>query len=313
MNYNVAPGAGQPSAAPATSSAIAPHPEGSTAASTPSTVQHLAVRLPSFWPENPQVWFLQVECQFALAGITNQTTKYRHVVSVLPQDVAAQLVDLLATPPTQNPYDTLRTATLDRTTASERQRLQQLLTTEGLGDRRPSQLLRHIAVAPWRQGSFFHPSLLKELFLQRLPANVQMILATATSLPLPDFAAHADKIMEVSSPHIAAIPAAVGVQPAHTHSVPVPSGGDSLAHLREDFNRLSAMVVFALQQPRARSRRRTSRRFRSPSNRPTAHPPSHARDGSPAPGLCRYHRRFGAEARHCILPCTWEGNSSGGR
>lgn len=313
MDNPAAPGAGQPSTAPAAASAFPPHSGGPSASPNPSTVQHFAVRLPSFWPQNPQVWFLQVECQFALAGITGQTTKYRHVVSVLPQDVAAQLVDVLAAPPAQNPYDALQAAILDRTTASERQRLQQLLTTEELGDRRPSQLLRHMQSLLGERAQSFDASLLKELFLQRLPANVQMILATATSLPLPELAAHADKIMEVSSPHVAAIPAAVPLQAASAPHAPAPNGGDSLVQFRENFNRLSAMVVSALQTPRARPRRRSSQRFRSPGNGPSPRSPGHARDDSPAPGLCRYHRRFGAAARHCILPCTWEGNSPGGR
>ncbi|XP_064470176.1 uncharacterized protein LOC135384925 [Ornithodoros turicata] len=139
------------------------------------TVQHYALRLLAFCPKNPLVWFLQVECQFALAGITNQLTQFRHVVSVLPHDIASQIIDVLCAPPASNPYDAVKKAILDRTTASERQRLQQLLTAGELGDRRPGQLLRDMQNLFGERAFTFDPALLKELFLQRLPSVVFLL------------------------------------------------------------------------------------------------------------------------------------------
>lgn len=295
----------------------APQTASSTAPSTSPAVQHFAVRLPPFWPQNPTVWFLQVECQFELAHITTQLTKFRHVVSVLPQDIAAQVVDILSAPPANAPFDALKTAILERTTASERKRLQQLLTAEELGDRRPSQLLRDMQNLLADRAATFDPALLKELFLSRLPANVQMILATATTLPLQDLATHADKIMEVSPPQVAAIPAAasfshaVACGPATcaaiTETHPSNLAG-AVAQLQADLSRLSTLVASSLARNDTRrrgsrsARRHSSSRTRSPT--PTPQQPS---------GLCRYHRRFGSNAQHCILPCSWAGNSSGDR
>ena len=48
-------------------------------------------------------------------------------------------------------------------------------------------------------------SLLCELFLQRLPANVQMILASADSMTLDKLAEMADRIMEASTPMISSV------------------------------------------------------------------------------------------------------------
>jgi hypothetical protein len=49
-------------------------------------------------------------------------------------------------------------------------------------------------------------SLLKELFLQRLPANVRMVLAsTGDSTSLDDLAQLADKITEVTMPSVSAV------------------------------------------------------------------------------------------------------------
>lgn len=43
-------------------------------------------------------------------------------------------------------------------------------------------------------------ALLRQLFLQRLPANVCMFPAAAGDIPLHDLAALADKVLEVASP-----------------------------------------------------------------------------------------------------------------
>ena len=43
-----------------------------------------AVRLPTFWPDRPGLWFAHAEAQFALAGVTSETTKFHYVISQLP-------------------------------------------------------------------------------------------------------------------------------------------------------------------------------------------------------------------------------------
>ena len=49
-------------------------------------------------------------------------------------------------------------------------------------------------------------SFLRELFLQRLPANVRMVLASAdSSMDLDKLVDMADKVMEVAAPTVAAV------------------------------------------------------------------------------------------------------------
>lgn len=48
----------------------------------------LPLRLPPFWPKNPQVWFTQVEAHFHLRKITTQIARFYHVVASLPPQVA---------------------------------------------------------------------------------------------------------------------------------------------------------------------------------------------------------------------------------
>lgn len=48
-------------------------------------------------------------------------------------------------------------------------------------------------------GPTFDTNLIQELFLQQLLRNVQMILATTSTLSLPDLTVHADCIMDITT------------------------------------------------------------------------------------------------------------------
>ncbi|XP_064472586.1 uncharacterized protein LOC135387161 [Ornithodoros turicata] len=221
--------------------------------SSTSNVNRVAVRLPPFWPANPTIWFVQVECQFQLAGITTQATKYQHVVSVLPPEVASDVTDILCAPSGPTSYDTLKAAIIQRTMASHRKRFQQLLSVEDLGDRRPSQFLRHMQTLLGDRAQTFVEALLKELFLQRLPSTMQMILATATNLSLTELALHVDKILEVAQPSLAFVQATLPM-PAHVSApctsvtAPQPSlrpadPTSEIAALRDDVHELRALIA----------------------------------------------------------------------
>ena len=140
----------------------------------PSPAVHaVALKLPPFWPNDPVVWFAQVEAQFLTRNITSQSTQFAYVISSLPPEIAQEIRDLLLSPPSDHPYDTLKSELIPRTSASEQKRLHQLLISEELGDRKPSQLLRKM-----RQllgDKVLEDRILRQLFLQRLPTNVQLI------------------------------------------------------------------------------------------------------------------------------------------
>ena len=127
------------------------------------------------------------------------------VVASLSPDVATEVRDLVLRPPDTNPYDVLKETLIKRTAASEQKRLQQLFQVEELGDRKPTQLLRRMhQLLGDRAG--VDEAFLRELFMQRLPSNVRMVLAASPSTtPLESLAELADKVTEVAAPPVDAI------------------------------------------------------------------------------------------------------------
>ena len=109
----------------------------------PGRVEEYAMKIPPYWTSDPKIWFVQVKAQFAVRGITAQRTMYHHVVGSLSPEIAMEISNLLLKPPEDHAYDVLKQKLTERTAASEQCQLQQLFMTEELGDRKPTQLLRH--------------------------------------------------------------------------------------------------------------------------------------------------------------------------
>ena len=164
------------------------------------------VKFLPFWANDPQVWFAQVEAQFATRGITVQKTKFDYIIASLAPEFATEVRDLVLSPPAEHPYDKLKEQLIKRTATSEQKRLQLLLNAEELGDRKPMQLLHRMQQLLGEKAGAIDESLLRELFLQYLSANIRMVLAsTGDTVSLEDLAQLADKIMEVAAPSVSSL------------------------------------------------------------------------------------------------------------
>ena len=156
-------------------------PTETASTTTSTTVAAVSLKLWPFWLQDPEIWFAQVEAQFATRGITAQKTKFDYVVSSLSPEFATEIRDQLLKLPEENPYNTVKTQLNKRTAASKQRKLQQLIGREELGDSKPTQLLRQMQQLLGDHGTTTDNSFLRELFLQRLPSNVRMVLASADS------------------------------------------------------------------------------------------------------------------------------------
>ena len=79
---------------------------------------------PSFLAIGFTIVVPQVQAQFAIRGITSQKTMFDYVIASLTPKFAAEICDLILTPPAETPYDVLKETLIKRTAASHQRHLQ---------------------------------------------------------------------------------------------------------------------------------------------------------------------------------------------
>jgi hypothetical protein len=157
-----------------------------------SSTDAVALKLPALWEDDLESWFLQTEAQFNLRGITDQRTRYYHLVAVLSTSNAAKVKDIIRDPPSSRPYSALKGALLSKYELTEYERAAAIMNIS-LGDRKPSELMDQLLTL---LGNHEGGILLKFRFFSLLPDFVRSGLSTTYSdiTDLQKLAAEADKI-----------------------------------------------------------------------------------------------------------------------
>ena len=100
----------------------------------------------------------------------SQKTKFYHTVAVLPQEVAAQILDLIRAPPAQTPYEVLKNRLITLYSLNDYWRFQALVSLPLSGDQKPSRLMNMMLVL--LPDDYKPDFILWGLFLRRLPTEV---------------------------------------------------------------------------------------------------------------------------------------------
>lgn len=256
-----------------------------------------SVRLPTFIQSDPELWFVLAEQTFIAQHITSDRVQYASVVLALNTRQLNEVRDVCMQQENPCSYTRLKTEMLKRFGETQLARIRRLLELEQIGDRRPSQFLRHLRGLA---GAAIPDDTLRAMWLGRLPAHIRHILVVQEDAKLDRLADLADAVLEHASPlstptvsNIAHTPAPVDAMQQRTPSTIDPRD-ELIATLREELTQLR------LQRPRYRGRS-TSRA------RPRAY--SQARQRTPSrgrPGQCWYHATFREKARKCTPPCNFQ-------
>lgn len=253
-----------------------------------SVVSRPPPKIPPFWKAKPQLWFTQIESQFITSNIRSQTTKFHTVVGALEMEILSQVADIVSSPPTVNPYDSLKRRIIETFSDSEEKQIRQLLTDMDLGDKKPSHLLRQMRELG---SSSVGDQFLRSLWLQRMPTQVQTILSVSEENDLNKLSLLADKIVEVTQNQIAAIESSSS-HPS-TNLLPLQT---QISELNKKMDELSVVVREGRPIERSSSRCRCSRSR------------SISRKKEWDKTMCYYHNKFGKKSVKCTKPCSFQEN-----
>ena len=236
-----------------------------------AAIAAVAVKLPPFWPEDPHTWIQQVEAQFVIRGITVDSTKFYHVVAALDPATARRLRDTIKYAPEGSRYDALKTLLVNAFGLTESKCANHILRMRSLGDRKPSELMDELLALAEDHTACF---LLKQIFINLLPPELQLQLATTNFTDARRFSLQADMLWEVKC------------------------AASSSDFVNSVDTKYTAPVLDVINKVGAKAAPR----------RALARSGKHNADG-----LCFYHTRWGANAHKCLTPCSWSGNGQAGR
>lgn len=254
--------------------------------------------IPMFNSTNIELWFIQLENWFLINQIKSDANKFSTVVAALDAKLLQQIFSIVNSPPTTDKYKGIKEAVLRNFADSEALKTKKLISGLELGDKKPSHLLndfRRIGGPNQDEG------MIKALWLQRLPLEVQTILASQKS-ELNELAELADSIMETfrfqKQQEIMQVNAVTKINENSTLLV--------MKELQESVRKLAEQVA-SLQsriekQPRnngynSRSHSRGRSQSRSRQNNFDANSTE-----------CWYHQVWKDKANNCISPCTYPKN-----
>lgn len=161
-----------------------------------AAISAVTVKLPPFWPEDPEIWIQHIEAQFHLRNITVDATKFYHVVAALDQQTARRIRDTIRSATEGERYTALKKRLLDTYGLNESERANRLLNLRGLGDKKPSELMDEMLALAEGHSTCF---LFKQLFINQLPEMLQIQMATVVFEEPRAFALEADKFWRAKS------------------------------------------------------------------------------------------------------------------
>ncbi|GBL85224.1 hypothetical protein AVEN_222706-1 [Araneus ventricosus] len=113
---------------------------------TDREVAKVSIKLPLLWKDNVEIWFINLESQFAIAAITASQTKFHYIVASLDSEISSFISNVLKKSPVDDLYIVLKTRLISQFSESESVRIRTLLSDLSLGDQKPSQLLHEMTL-----------------------------------------------------------------------------------------------------------------------------------------------------------------------
>lgn len=279
--------------------------------------------LPPYNSINPALWLKLVEMAFNAFHIDDESQRIFLTISSLPVAMQSEASDAIAVAG-NNTFAALTAHITKSTLVPAQQRIKKLLDDTTIGDRKPTQYLRHLRdLAGSDNGD---SSIIRSIFLERLPNRITMIIAPTDDMLLDDIAKTADRIhtymntapdsvnnisqLNPNSPAFIPSVDPISQITASINAIKIENKSStetmqqSITALQQQMATLSSSItttltvfqqqISSLQNQRSRNSRSSSRSI------------SRDRDSS----ICYYHRKFQDKATKCTTPCSYSSKNA---
>ena len=135
-----------------------------------TSVGSLTIKLPAFWADKPEAWFVQAEANFRARRITSQLTKFNLVVVALDAGTIEGVLDLLEQTSNEDSYDQLKARLVQSFKISNVDKIKRALELPPLADENPVRLADKM-MALTREAS--SEDVMKTVFMLKLPDGVR--------------------------------------------------------------------------------------------------------------------------------------------
>ena len=303
-------------------------------------------RIATFYASDVDLWFNQIDTQFALHQIDDDDERYSLTCAALSGEIASDVRDVLLQPFRSNKYDSLKAILIERRGLTTPERVNKVISGEKIGSDIPSRFLRRLQkTAGFGTKAVVGKAVIRQAFIRQMPASIRAHLATqpdSASLEslavLADRALAAEQDVEESKPGVAEIKVdetskLVGLledlskrikklETVTTSERKRNKGrgrANNYAHAPAFVPNVQASGFISNQHSQYRDVKDNARPSAPPTNlqttaRPFVPPPNTQRNdaaktlsSADAP-VCYFHQTFGDKARTCRSPCAFSLN-----
>ena len=301
-------------------------------------------RIATFYASDVELWFNQIETQFALHQINDDDERYSLTCAALSGEVASDVRDVLLQPFRSNKYESLKAILIERRGLTTPERVNKVISGERIGTDTPSRFLRRLQkTAGFGTKAVVGKAVIRHAFIRQMPASIRAHLATQPDSAtleslavLADRALAAEEDVEESKPGVAEIRVEettklVGlledlsrrIKKLETVTTSERKRNKGRGQVNNNYAPAPAFAPnvqasgFVNNQPsHYRNEQNNARPFVPPTNvqplaRPFVPPPNPQRndaaktlDSANAP-VCYFHQTFGDKARTCRSPCAF--------
>lgn len=283
------------------------------------------VSLPPYNHANPKSWLKLLAMAFTAYNVTAENQKIYLTIAALPVTQQSEASEFVAKE-NNNTFNALEKFIIESNAIPTQKRIQQLLTNTPIGDRKPTQYLRHLRELAGPETEENSP-IIRSIFLQGLPNHITMIIAPKSDQPLDEIAEFADRIFSHMDSHSIFKQTNTSFHSSNTNTHNIneqlaninasftsykddtknkhTSLEQSITNLQQQMSMLSTNITTSLsnlqrQLDNLQREQQQQRRSRS-----TSRNNNNSASNSNTEGLCYYHLRFKDKATKCTQPCSY--------